>query len=392
MDLADLISRGAVAALDLAPLDPRFSGLSRQVLQGGASRFAPVVDASEPVEYVVPVGVPEASVNFGALVIQHSRVGLVWRDARQGDRHALVALGPDTRAEWSPVTLGGEQWARFDLVDGDTTLSFLAPPTGSPLLRTTLARLLSAGPAGSASDTQRIPAVPPSGPAPVPRVSPSAGPAWSGPLGSGPARSPAPAWSAPAAPAAVPPAVSPVPVPPASPVPAAPAPPPVVVPTWQAPTAGPLYRDEERVPTATPWADPEATVVRPAPGHSVPTPVVAAPGVAEAPVVATSVFAAPAAPAPAVAGSATSAPAAAGSAAAPPVFADPAVPAPVAAAPAVPPPLVSAAPVPRAPAAPTPASAVTAPRAGLSTTLIGFLVGLAAALVLGGALLAMLVS
>ena len=36
-DLADRISRAAVAALDLAPFDDRFGRLSRQVLAGGAS-------------------------------------------------------------------------------------------------------------------------------------------------------------------------------------------------------------------------------------------------------------------------------------------------------------------------------------------------------------------
>lgn len=137
MDLAQRISNGAVAALDLVPLDERFDELSRRVLQGGATRFAAVVNPAEDIDYVIPVGVPQATVNFGALVVQASRVGLLWREGAD-ERHLLVALDEDTSATWTPAVLGGEVWTRFDLDDHHTRLSVLTPPTGSSLLRDTL--------------------------------------------------------------------------------------------------------------------------------------------------------------------------------------------------------------------------------------------------------------
>ena len=139
MDLAQRISNGAVAALDLVPLDSRFDELSRRVLQGGATRFAAVVNPAEDVDYVIPVGVPLQTVHFGALVVQQSRAGLLWREGAD-ERHLLVALDDDTRATWTPVVLGGEVWIRFDVDDHDTQMSVLAPPTGSAVLRDTLIR------------------------------------------------------------------------------------------------------------------------------------------------------------------------------------------------------------------------------------------------------------
>lgn len=143
-DLADRISRGAVAALDLAPFDNRFSKLSRQVLAGGATRFARVVTDDEPVQFVVPVGLPHDRIEYGALVLQSTRVGVIWRDAAGADRHRSVTL--DSPATFSSVALGGEQWMRFDVPDADAPLTFLVPPVSSPLLRSTLIQLLHARP------------------------------------------------------------------------------------------------------------------------------------------------------------------------------------------------------------------------------------------------------
>lgn len=335
MDLADRLSRGAVAALDLAPFDARFGDLSRRVLQGGASRFAAIVDPTEDVDLVVPVGVPDASLNFGALVVQATRVGILWRDAHRGDQHAFVPLGADTRAQWSPVTLDGEQWARFDLDDGHTRLAFLAPPTGSPLLRTTLARKLGVGAAGEAH-TQQIPvvtdAVAPPTPVPDAVAPPSAARVPVVPVALTPVTPVAPvAPVAPMARASVPhaPVVKePVVQEPVVQVPAVQAPwaqatPPAPArpaPQWEA--AGPLYRDEPRVAASAPWPTQAPTY-----------------GAASAPTYGQ----------PTAYGQPTS----------------------------------------YTPTASAPASAPAAPR-GMSATMLGFLIGLGATLALGGALIATL--
>lgn len=160
-DLADRISRGAVAALDLAPFDNRFSKLSRQVLAGGASRFARVVTDDEPVQFVVPVGLPHDRIEYGALVLQSTRVGVIWRDAAGADRHRTATL--DSPATFSSVTLGGEEWMRFDVPDADAPLTFLVPPVSSPLLRSTLIQLLHARPG-----TPAVRAIPEPEPEPAP--------------------------------------------------------------------------------------------------------------------------------------------------------------------------------------------------------------------------------
>lgn len=138
LDLADRISRAAVAALDLAPFDDRFARLSRQVLAGGASRFEKVISADEPIDLVVPVGLPHERLDYGALVVQQSQVGLLWRDAFGFDHARTATLRPG--ASYSAVDLGGETWTRFDLPADDGPLTFLIPPVSSALLRTTLAR------------------------------------------------------------------------------------------------------------------------------------------------------------------------------------------------------------------------------------------------------------
>lgn len=157
-DLADRISRGAVAALDLAPFDDRFARLSRQVLAGGASRFSRVVADDEPVQYVVPVGLPHERIDYGALVIQTTRAGVVWRDAGGVDHHRVADLGGQD-AHFSGLTLGGEQWVRFDIGDDFTVL---VPPVSSPELRRTVARLLDARPGtartGTVPEPEREPA------------------------------------------------------------------------------------------------------------------------------------------------------------------------------------------------------------------------------------------
>lgn len=165
-DLADRISRGAVAALDLAPFDDRFSKLSRRVLAGGASRFSRMVADDEPVEFVIPVGLPHERIDYGALVLQHSRAGVVWRDAAGVDHHRGVSIDPDARGTFSALTLGGEQWLRFDLPDAAGPLTFLVPPVSSPLLRSTLIQVLGARPGAPAAEATPMPEPEPE-PAPV---------------------------------------------------------------------------------------------------------------------------------------------------------------------------------------------------------------------------------
>ncbi|MBK8462668.1 MAG: hypothetical protein IPL36_06480 [Nigerium sp.] len=137
-DLADRISRAAVAALDLAPFDDRYASLSRQVLAGGASRFTRVIASDEAVHYVIPVGLVSERVAYGALVLQDHRAGVLWRDADGLDRATVVARDEAMSATFAPVVLGSQEWMRFEVAAGSGTLSFLAPPVAGSLLDRTL--------------------------------------------------------------------------------------------------------------------------------------------------------------------------------------------------------------------------------------------------------------
>ncbi len=234
MDLADRIGRGAVAALDLAPLDRRFADLSRQVLEGGASRFATVVSPNDPVTHVVPVGVPEGRVDFGALVLQPSRAALVWRDGGGLERTSVIELDATTRVTHTPLMLGGEEWTRFDLADGRTRAAFLLPPTSSTRLRSAVVTLLGATPAGGPAGVATPPPAAPDATIVRPQtpVTPSAPPA---------PRPPAVDY-------------------PTQPLPGSPA-------AWT-PHDTPLYRDAPRDLAAPAWP-PSAAM----PGYGVPTPV-----------------------------------------------------------------------------------------------------------------------
>ena len=164
-DLADRISRAAVAALDLAPFDDRYGRLSRQVLAGGASRFQRVTADDQAVHFVIPVGLAGQRIDYGALVLQDRQAGILWRDA-MGIDHSIVVPRADGAATFSPLTLGGEQWTRFD-VDGDGQhLAFLVPPVSDPLLRSTLIDWFGARPGDRHTAS-----------APVPEPEPEPGPA-----------------------------------------------------------------------------------------------------------------------------------------------------------------------------------------------------------------------
>lgn len=191
-DLADRISRAAVAALDLAPFDDRFAQLSRQVLTGGASRFSKIVDERQAVSYVIPVGVAGERIDYGALVLQPDLAGLLWRDAAGVDHHASVSITPSTPATYSTVSLGGESWTRFS-VGGASRLTFLVPPVKSRALLPTLVDFFGAtsGPAPATVLPEPAPptplvrfpdapvAAPPAPPVavPAPRVRPASTPA-----------------------------------------------------------------------------------------------------------------------------------------------------------------------------------------------------------------------
>lgn len=143
-DLASRISDASVAALELVPGEQRFADLSNHVLRGGASRFAPVVLDDEHLRYVLPVGIPGASLVYGTLLIQKSRFALVWRQDPSRPYHAqTMELGPETVITQSPVTLRGEVWGRFDLRrPGSADVTFLVPPVASPALPRMLHRVL----------------------------------------------------------------------------------------------------------------------------------------------------------------------------------------------------------------------------------------------------------
>lgn len=145
-DLADRISRAAVAALDLAPFDDRYGKLSRQVLAGGASRFSRVTSDDQAIHFVIPVGLAGERIEYGALVLQDRQAGLIWRDALGIDHSATVPRGPETATTFSSLTLGGDQWMRFDVDAAGEELAFLIPPVNSPLLRSTLIDFFKARP------------------------------------------------------------------------------------------------------------------------------------------------------------------------------------------------------------------------------------------------------
>ena len=166
-DLADRISRAAVAALDLAPFDDRFSRLSRQVLAGGASRFGRVVADDQAVHFVIPVGLAGERIDYGALVLQDRQAGILWRDAAGMDHGSVVRRTVDTHSSFSSLTLGGEQWMRFDVESAGEHLTFLVPPVNSPLLRSTLIDFFRARP-GSFSAPTPLPEPDPE-PAPIVR-------------------------------------------------------------------------------------------------------------------------------------------------------------------------------------------------------------------------------
>ena len=117
-DLADRISDGVVAVLELVPGEKRFVDLSRHVLKGGAERFRPIVLTDEPVRYLVPVGVPGKKLDFGTLLVQRSRVALVWRSDPARPYHAVVCdLNRRTTVSQTAVVVRGETWGRFDMRD-----------------------------------------------------------------------------------------------------------------------------------------------------------------------------------------------------------------------------------------------------------------------------------
>lgn len=206
-DLAARLSDGAVAALDLAPLDRRVPGLSRLVLRGGATRFAAVVDDTEPIHYVVPVRLV-GTTSWGALVLQNTRAGLVWRDQHDQTRALHVLLSPTTGVSRHGVRLDGENWVAFRVDDGESTFDVMVPPTGR--LASTLAEHLGRWGAieQEVGETAVLPAVEPRTPPRGPAGTPPRGPA------------PRPVPPAPVAPpvAAVPPVEPAAPVPPVEPV------------------------------------------------------------------------------------------------------------------------------------------------------------------------------
>lgn len=180
-DLANRISEGAVSVLELVAHDKRFAELSTTVLRGGAERFRAVVVDDEPIRYVLPVGVPDERLDFGTLLVQATRVSLVWRPEQIRPYRAVVcALGPGTEVSQTAVPVRGETWGRFDLRDGSASMTFLVPPVSTPDLPAALHAALISDPGstiGRFATAALAPAVTETSPAhfpvaPPPRVEP----------------------------------------------------------------------------------------------------------------------------------------------------------------------------------------------------------------------------
>lgn len=137
-DLATELSYGAVAGLSLAPDDPRFAALLREALGGGASRFAAVVDANQPIRYVIPVRVQDESDALGSLVVQQDQLALVWRSPNGLSGSVRSQLDQYTRIFESWGEVKGEPWVRFRVKDAAKTWTFLVPPALGGLLVPTL--------------------------------------------------------------------------------------------------------------------------------------------------------------------------------------------------------------------------------------------------------------
>lgn len=167
-DLADRISRAAVAALDLAPFDDRFGRLSRQVLTGGASRFMRAIADDQTVHYVIPVGLVGEHTGYGALILQDHQAGLLWRDSSGLDHAAIMPREASLSAGYGPVLLDAEEWLRFD-VPAEPPVSFLAPPVAGSMLDRTLISFFRAkpSPVAAVSATIVAPALPQPEPEPA---------------------------------------------------------------------------------------------------------------------------------------------------------------------------------------------------------------------------------
>lgn len=142
-DLATELSFGAVAGLGLAPGDPKYAALLREVLSGGATRFASVVDAAWPVRYVIPVRIPEDSDALGALLVQQERLSLVWRSPSGLNQSIWSALDESTTVYESVGHVSGEPWSLFRVEDAQKTWSFMVPPVSGRMITLTLRQNLS---------------------------------------------------------------------------------------------------------------------------------------------------------------------------------------------------------------------------------------------------------
>ncbi len=166
-DLASVISRASLATLELADYDQGLDDLSREALRGGANRFTPVI-ANETVRYVAPVRVPDRVPSVGALVIQESRIGLVWRVGKDGPTQTWWAPLEGTtqvvcRPEWTMETGSG---TRFEVTHDGHTSSFLLPSCRGPV-HSVFARLMGARTDESGDGMRPRPATPVATPAPV---------------------------------------------------------------------------------------------------------------------------------------------------------------------------------------------------------------------------------
>lgn len=167
-DLATELSYGAVAGISLAPEDHRLAAMSREVLAGGATRFASAIEMGRPIRYVIPVRLPDDDNVPGALVVQQDRLALIWRNTTGLHKTVWSQLDQYTLIFESTGEFEGEPWTRFRVKDAAKSWGFIVPPVRGGLLVPTLRSNLRAWLRQEKRPTPPLPAPVAASPVPAP--------------------------------------------------------------------------------------------------------------------------------------------------------------------------------------------------------------------------------